>query len=544
MVRSALPPDVAEWLPVDLPAGSIDAWALVGRSFDRVNGEALVVRTQGGACALLTRPERFEVFRALPLAAGDALRVDGARLAVRTIDGRSLSLALESEEAGAVHAVLDERAAPGLRVPSRPPPAAAADETRRPPDAPARRSDRPARLRDSSIRPPERADTEVVRVPRSVRPATSRPASDPPHDVARSARHESVRPPVFAPEPAPIVRSARDTEALRASFRHHFEHGALDEACQVARALAHLGLADALEQRLAQLSPEVAPSFATPLSPYLVRAFLAHDEEDAELGRVLAAIWPAYLQMRVRPDRDLGLRPGDEADLTRPADGVARLFAHASRALSLETPRLFVRTDVPGGMAYLHAMPIASLCGGTLATAFDGPSTLHVLGHHLSLYRSDAYLIALAATPQELTGLLAAALHLEGRVQASDARIVGLSETLARHMVPPVRAALRQACEDLTLPGDDPAAAAADALARHRRAVMRTAVRAGLALSGSLAVSDRMQRVMPAVPGLTLDEMLDDLVTYSVSSSWMALRKELGIALEPSGPSPPIGAPG
>ncbi|MDQ3037988.1 MAG: hypothetical protein M3Y87_36675, partial [Myxococcota bacterium] len=342
-------------------------------------------------------------------------------------------------------------------------------------------------------------------------------------------------------EPAPIVRSARDVDALRASFRHHFEQGALDEAGQVARALAHLGIADAMERRLAQLQPDSPPSYAMPLSPYLFRAFLAHDEEDADLGRVLAAIWPAYLQMRARPDRELGLRPHDEIDLASPPDGLPRLFAHGARAFSLPMPRLFLRTDVPGGMAHLHAMPIASLCGRTLATAFDTASTLHVLGHHLSLYRAEAYLIALAPAPLELNVLLMAALHLEQRVRSDDARIAGLSETLARHMVPPVREALRQACGDLTLLGGAPRLAIADSLERHRRAVMMTAVRAGFALSGSLSVSDRMQRVMPAVPGLDQSDVLDDLLTFSVSSSWNALRKELGIAVEPSGPNPPIG---
>ena len=150
-------------------------------------------------------------------------------------------------------------------------------------------------------------------------------------------------------------------------------------------------------------------------------------------------------------------------------------------------------------------------------------------------------MIALAPVPQELYALLMATLHLEGRAPAEDARVVGLAELLANHMTPALRETLREACGDLPLPGNDPRIAAADALARHRRSVLLTAVRAGYALSGSLAVSDRMQRMMPEVAGLTQPEMLDDLVTYSVSSSWAALRKELGIAREPSGVRPPIG---
>ncbi|AKF10478.1 hypothetical protein [Sandaracinus amylolyticus] len=578
---TALPRDLAEWLPGDLPAGTIADWALIGRSFDRKQGEALVLRLAGGAPCLLTRPERFEAFRALPLA-GDlplslAWRTGELQLEARTVDGRVLVLSLLEIERDAVRRVLElEEIVEVRRSPSSHPPA---------------RPRRSGSDRPSTMRPPESAEMEVVRIPKTVRApgtqpprdvpssspaprapatkpgATPSPAAKKPAPLARrdqtpasisigktaatrepsseptriGASSGSVHPPAFASEPAPIVRSSRDLDALRASFRHHWEQGALDEASQVARALAHLHVADAMELRLSRLQPESPPGFPTPLSPYLFRAFLAHDDEDAEIGRLLGALWPAYLQMRARSDRELGLRPRDEIDLAHVGGGVGRLFAHAARAFSLDRPRFFLRTDVPGGMAHLHAWPVASLCGGTLATGFDEVSMLHVLGHHLSLYRHEAYLIALAPAQLELEAIVLAALHLDGRVPSQDARIVGLADALARHMVPPVREALQNATADLRLAGADPRAELAHAVRRHRRAVHHTAVRAGFALCGGLAVSDRMQRMMPAVPGVLTDDLIDDLITYSVSPSWMALRKELGVAMEPSGANPPIG---
>lgn len=545
-----LPPELAEWLPEEIPPGSIRSWALVSRSFDRRHGEALLIR-RSEELLLLTRSERFEPFRALPLGPGEPISVgerDGeAVLEARTIDGRTHSLSLLRAEREDL-----------LRVLASPPRASRA-----------RGSDRP-----STIRPPESAELEVVRIPWNVRPAAGAPgsgtdaprqrSSNPPRAAVEARRvpspapprsaepgsdrpssSGSVHPPAFASEPAPIVRTARDLDALRASFRHHWDQGALDEASQVARALAHLGVADAMERRLANLQPEVPPGYAVPLSPYIFRAFVAHDEEDADLGRLLAALWPAYLQMRVRSDRELGLRPRDEVDLTGAQSGVARLFAHGARALSLDRPRFFLRTDVPGGMAHLHAWPLASLCGGTLATGFDEASTLHVLGHHLSFYRHEAYLVAIAPAQLELEALVLAALHVDGRLPAHDARVASLAEVLARHMAPQVREAVRGPIADLRLAGADPRAELCRALRSHRRAAHLTAVRAGFALSGSLAVSDRMQRMMPAVPGVSTDELIDDLITYSVSPAWSALRKELGIAMEPSGAGrPPIGGTG
>jgi hypothetical protein len=535
---SDFPRDLEEFLPSDISTGAIAAWARIGRSFDRVNGEALVLRMRSGGQVLLTRPERFEFFRSVPLAR-EPMRVSAEggefRLLVCAIDGRRLVLKLIEEELRPLREVLGSAAE--MVGPTPKPPQASITV---PP---------PPRERPSFLRAPESAELEVVRIPLSVRSPVARPSEaprapshPPPAAQERTSRvhSESVHPPAFAAEPAPIVRSARDTEALRASFRHHFDQGALDEAGLLARALVHLGIADPMEERLARLQPQTPPSFSIPLTPYLFRAFLAHDEEDLDLGRVLAAIWPAYLQFRARPDRELGLRPEDEMFLANPPAGLPQLFAHAADAFSLSRPRLFVRTDVPGGMAHLHALPMASLCGGTLV-GFDASSMLHVLGYHLSLYRQEAYLIALAPVPQELYALLMAALHLEGRAPAEDSRVSGLADLLARHMTPALRETLRHVCGDLPLPGSDPRIAAADALARHRRSVLLTAVRAGYALSGNLAISDRMQRMMPEVLGVSQAEMLDDLVTYSVSPSWAALRKELGIAREPSGVRPPIG---
>jgi hypothetical protein len=573
----SVPRDILESLPSDLSPNEIASWARISRSFDRIDGEALVVRHRDGRVSLLTRPEPLDLFRALPLAIRDPVRVVGAgsdiRLSVRVIDGRVLALPLAAHE---VQPVLDALA---QRAPSIPPPPRAAPLRAKSvapsPSAASPTSPPSAERTRASVRPPESAEMEIVRVPRSVRrapsnadavrpglrpsprppagatsatsregsgrpaaPGSARPA--PPSGVTSTGKHESVRPPAFAVEPAPIVRSARDTDALRARFRHHWSQGQLDEASQVARALVHLGIADGLERRLATIQPEVPPSFGVPLTQYLFRAYLAHDEEEPEIGRLLAAIWPAFLPMRVRPDADMGLKPRDEVDANSSSSPFARLFAHGARAFGLPVPRLFLRTDVPGGMAHLHAMPIASLCGGTLATGFDNASTLHVLGHHLSLYRPEAYLLALAPQPHELLALVLAAMHLEGRIPSDDTRVTALAETLDRHMVPPVREALRNAAIEMSLPGPDPRAVIYDGLRHYRRAVYLTAVRAGFALSGSLAVSDRMQRVMPAVAGLAIDEMLDDLITYSVSPAWAALRKELGLAIEPSAPNHPI----
>jgi golgin subfamily B member 1 len=361
----------------------------------------------------------------------------------------------------------------------------------------------------------------------------------PPAEAADDHR-KSARPPEFAAQPLPAVDDPRDHTALRGRFQHYWGIGALDEATQVARALVHLGRADAVERRLAALDSAPSSASKASLSPELLRTYLAHEDEDLALGRVLAAIWPAFLQMRARPERDAGLRPQDEIDPRTGIEPVGTLFAEAARTLGITCPRLFLRRDVPGGMAHLHVMPVASLCGGTLASAFDAPSTLHVFAHHISMYRPEAYLFALAPAPRDQLTLVLAALHLEGRLESVDPRVASIGASLSRHMLPIVRDALHAACAELTsIEGDEPWTRVFDMLQRFRRGVYLTAVRAGYLASGDLTISERMQRVMPAIPGITLDEQLEDMVTYSVSASWFALRRALGMARSVSQPSIP-----
>ena len=149
------------------------------------------------------------------------------------------------------------------------------------------------------------------------------------------------------------------------------------------------------------------------------------------------------------------------------------------------------------------------------------------------MYRPEAYLFALLPALPEAWLAFRAALVVEDRVPP-DGRSTTLATELARYMAPPVQKALKQAALELRLPGD-PVVSAEEQFLRFRRAAYLTACRTGFVLSGSLATSEKLQRLLPAVPGVATDDVIDDLVSYAVSPSWMALRRELGISLEPSG---------
>jgi hypothetical protein len=543
--------EVVDFLPSELDPHTVREAVLIGRTFDRAHGQLLFVARRDGTRAVLSRPSDFELFREIPCDHAGPFAVlrdeGGPRVEVRVVDGKTLRMGLEVEEAARLEGLVRVEVLPPPRPAGGPP---ASERPRRPSDlAPHRKTSRPPPR--ESYREPQSAEAEVVHVragllrpgatplppgdelPASLRPTAAALAAARGEPVAEGER-DSVRPPALSEELDAVVPGPRDVVALRALLHQHWERGALDEASQVARALVFLGSGEPVEKRLAALQPEGAPSPARPIASHLFQAYLAHDEEEPDLARFCSALWPALLTMRLRAERDMGLRRTDEIDLASPPPGFARCFQSAARSLALPQVRLWIRADVAGGLAHLNVSPVGSLCGRSLTSGFAAEEMLFVAAHHLSLYRPEVYLLALLPAPSDVLTLACAGLHLERRMPP-DPRVVKLAETLERFMVPQVRESLRVANAALALPGD-PRTALADGLGRLRRGAHLSAARAGFFLSGSLPVAARMLRLMPPQPGLAVDEVIDDLVSFSISPACAALRREVGFALAPSSP--------
>jgi hypothetical protein len=541
--------EVVDFLPSELDPSTVREAVLIGRTFDRVQGQLLFVARRDGTRAVLSRPSDFELFREIPCDAHAPFGVvhedGGVVVEVRVVDGKTLRLPLASDEAARIESLTRVQVLPPPRpIVGHAPPTASERPRRQSDPAPRPRTSRPPQ-RDS-YREPQSAEAEVVRVrPGLVQPVTPPPPGDelpPSLRPTRAARGEpleegerdSVRPPAFSEELEAHVPRARDVDALRMLLRQHWERGALDEASQVARALLFLGSSDPIEKRLGALQPEGTTPLSRPITGHLFKAYLAHDEEEPDLARLCSALWPALLAMRLRAERDMGLRRADEVDLASPPPGFARSFQSAARGLAMTHVRLWIRTDVAGGLAHLNVSPVGSLCGRTLTSGFSSEEMLFAAAHHLSLYRPEVYLLALLPAPSDVLTVASAGLYLERRMPP-DPRIVKLAESLERFMVPQVRESLRAACAGLSLPGD-PRTTLAEGLRRLRRGAYLSAARAGLFLVGSLPVAARMLRLMPPQPGLTVDEVIDDLVSFSISPACAALRRELGIACAPSSP--------
>lgn len=568
---------VAKFLPPKLEPGDIEQAVLLRRSFDRARGQLIFVLRKDRTLVVLSRPSGYARFRAIPLAERHAVSVSrgeaGAKVDVRVVDGKVLTLALEPDEGEELHRIV----AASRRTSSRP---ALARATVRPPEsAPAEvvvvreglvRTPTPMPLRDASNAPAvtratpsdavasaSRLGSEPSTAPSSAnapspaptgeeRPSAIPPALTPsPEALANSrgtppsrrktssGRHSSVHPPALTPSAEfsleePTTSGAHDVAVLRARLRDSWERGELDAACQLARAVAFLSTPDPLEKRLASLE---APSLlGRSIAPHLFEAYVAHHDEDPDVGWLFVALWPALLTMRLRPEREMGLRPRDLVEVATAERGLGSLFRKVARTLSIPTPRLWVRMDVPGGLAHLNVSPLGSLSGSSLVQNFTEVEQTFVVAHHLSFYRPEVYLTVLLPSPSDLLVLACAGLYLERRMPP-DPRIVKVAHAIEPFMVPQVRDSLRAACAELRLASGDVRTALSTSIESFRRGALFTAARVGYLMTGSLPLSARMTRLLPSQPGISADEIIDDVVAFSISAACLTLRRELGVAL-------------
>ena len=193
-------------------------------------------------------------------------------------------------------------------------------------------------------------------------------------------------------------------------------------------------------------------------------------------------------------------------------------------------PELYVRNDVPGALMAVPATPPASVAGQTVLTGFTPQELTFIVGKHLSDYRGEHYIKNLFPTLNELKVILFAGVKIvmaDFTVPGEMAQAVNATASeLVKHMQPVQRESLRivvQKCDRGRGQGrsealdaghrdhGDPRGASPVRRSRDREEDHR----GGAAAAG---------RSPPA-------EKMKELLVFSVSEQYFALRKTLGIAV-------------
>jgi hypothetical protein len=198
--------------------------------------------------------------------------------------------------------------------------------------------------------------------------------------------------------------------------------------------------------------------------------------------------------------------------------------------LGIPAPLLYVRSDVPGALVAVANDPPASVAGQTVLTGFTPQELTFIVGKHLAMYRGEHYIKTLFPTVTELTVLLFSGIKIvapdtpvPGDIEK---QIVVTAQTLRQFMQPMQLEGLRLVVKKFVAEG------AKANIKRWMQCVDLTAARAGLLLCGDLEIAKKIIAAEPQQPGdLPPADKLKELVMFTVSDQFFALRTALGIAI-------------
>jgi golgin subfamily B member 1 len=326
-----------------------------------------------------------------------------------------------------------------------------------------------------------------------------------------------------------------NVDAYRALYRLYLQKHAYDEAWTQAAAMSFLHKADEEEGRFFEdYRPQGMLAVKGRLNNEMWVRHLFHADENLYISKIFEMIAPAALQAKIAQLQSQGKLPVlDKRFKQDPATSTvtfAKTFGWAAQVLGIQSPDLYVRNDVPGSIVAVPAVPPASVAGQTVLTGFQPQELTFICGKHLSHYRGEHYIRTLFPTVSELTIMLFAGVMIAAPNTPMPPdmaqQIRATAQELAKYMQPLQLESLRSVVKRWIDEG------AKANLKRWNQAVELTACRAGLVVCGDLDIAKKIIGAEPQLPGdLSPAEKMKELLLFSVSEHYSAIRKTLGIAV-------------
>ena len=220
------------------------------------------------------------------------------------------------------------------------------------------------------------------------------------------------------------------------------------------------------------------------------------------------------------------LGPATEQDPEKSTTMLARTLVWTARLLGLPRPRLHVLDDVPGDLAVAPTAELTVLASKALGSGLTLPELAFRWARLLVLLRPEYRLVSLFGDPAELLALGQAA---AGAVATTPApRLEGDAKLflrgLKRHLRGPALAGLASAV------GTSSGKTVGARLKSWAERTELTAARAGLLACGNLTLAAKVTERSP-LPSSAAAAQIEDLIAYSLSEEYAALRERLGVAV-------------
>ncbi|HVJ89142.1 MAG TPA: hypothetical protein VM580_05010 [Labilithrix sp.] len=341
---------------------------------------------------------------------------------------------------------------------------------------------------------------------------------DDPAELARRVRHDP-----------------RDVDSLHALFRLYKKAGELDRQWCVAQVLSYLKAANGEEQDCYASHREAALIRPTAsVSQEAWKRLLFHPEEEPLVGEIFSVVVSAVLIGRLsalRRDKQLvKLDPAKKQEPTTTTVQAVRCFHWASAILGMHAPALFADADYEGFVEMVPGVPPASRIGAQALSGRSAAELAFLAGRHLASYREEHFVKMLVPSARGLEDIFLAALSIGNPGLPLSAQVKQLVVPIAKAIEPIVEPAgvdrLRGHFLRFVEEGGR------TNLQRWAVATDRTVARAGLLLANDLGAAHNIFTLEAKADNSSIDEKMDDLMSFVVSDRYSKLRRQIGIAIE------------
>ncbi len=333
-----------------------------------------------------------------------------------------------------------------------------------------------------------------------------------------------------------LQKDATRIEPYRALYRLNLKKQAYDEAWCMASALTFLRKADAEEKQFYEdYKPQGLPEVKAKLDNNGWVKGLFTEDVMSPISKIFEALAGAALQAKHDDLKRQNKLPNLDAKFKQdPATSTvtfAKTFGWAAQVLQITNmPQLFVRSDLPGGIAHAVALPPAVVAGQGVLQGYSPQELVFLCGKHLAYYRTEFFIRNIFGTQTELEIILYSGIKIArpefALPAAQAAQVMPVAQVLASKMTPQHMDLLKQAVKVFFDQG------AKVNLKRWLHGVDATSTRAGLLLSGDLEIARKILQSEPQNPGdPSPAEKVKELLLFSTSPRYFALRKQIGVAI-------------
>ena len=258
---------------------------------------------------------------------------------------------------------------------------------------------------------------------------------------------------------------------------------------------------------------------------------LAHADADPLVTRIFAAIQPTIIRARTQSLEALGYDEGYRIDLVTQPYPVTQTLFYVQGVFGFDAPPVFQNPNDPGGLGFLHATTPSIVLGrAAFESEVPAQSLAFVAGRHMAYYRPGYYVRHLVPTGTGLKAWLFAAMKLcvpqfpiapdlEGQVDEAMEFMTQDFHGVQREVLASTVSKLLQSGGSLDLK-------------KWVAAIDLTADRAGLLLAHDLQIATDVMRATEDASSVPPKERIKEIVLFSISEEYLALREKLQITVE------------